>query len=219
MAWKAKLNFECLDLNATVWWDHHRMPTVEEVAYEFTVSHCFIRVDLKSGYLMFVLDYESSLFRTFNNPFQCYRFLYLPFGLVCSQAVLQQRRDQNIEEIKGAVSIANDITLHGHKEEEHYAHLQGLIHIAHRYGLVFNATRKQRVLCSLDPLQSQWSMLWPTRGSCPCLHASTLLCQRDTGIPGNGHIPGYLYTMTFWTSSNSMGTDQERCCIHLKATF
>ena len=46
--------------------------------------------------------------------------------------------DQFFEECPGCIGIADDITVHGHTEAEHEAHLHNLIHVAHKYGVVFN---------------------------------------------------------------------------------
>ena len=46
--------------------------------------------------------------------------------------------NQILEECQGCIGIADDITIHGHVEAEHDAHLQNLIRVAHKYRLVFN---------------------------------------------------------------------------------
>ena len=46
--------------------------------------------------------------------------------------------DQILEECKGCIRIADDITVYGCTELEHDAHLQNLMHITHKYNLVFN---------------------------------------------------------------------------------
>ena len=72
------------DLNRAICHNHHKMPTIEEVAHEFTNSHYFTKLDAHHGYWSIVLDEESSLLTTFNSPFGRYCFQCLPFGLVCS---------------------------------------------------------------------------------------------------------------------------------------
>ena len=82
----------CLDLcnlNKAICHDHHKTPTVEEVAHEFANSHYFPKLDACHGYWSIVLDEESSLLMNFNSPFGRYCFLHLPFGLVCSQYIFQ----------------------------------------------------------------------------------------------------------------------------------
>ena len=114
------------------------MPTVEEVAHEFANLHYFTKLDAHHGYWSIVLDEESSLLTTFNSPSGRYCFLHLPFSLVCSQDIFQKKMDQFLKECPKCIGIANDITIHGHTEGEHDAHLQNLMWVAHKYGVVFN---------------------------------------------------------------------------------
>ena len=46
--------------------------------------------------------------------------------------------DQILEECKGCIGIADNITVHGCTEAEHDAHLRDFMHIACKYNLVFN---------------------------------------------------------------------------------
>ena len=46
--------------------------------------------------------------------------------------------DQFLKECPGCIGIANDITVHGHTEAEHNAHLQNLMQVACKYGVVLN---------------------------------------------------------------------------------
>ena len=86
------------DLNEAIRRDHHKMPMVEEVAHEFAHSHFFTKLDAPHGYWSIVLNQDSSMLTTFNSPFGRYRFLWLPFGLVCSQDIFQKKMDQIPEE-------------------------------------------------------------------------------------------------------------------------
>ena len=126
------------DLNRATCHNHHKMPTVEEVTHEFANSHYFTKLNTHHGYWSIVLDEESSLLTTFNSPFWRYPFLHLPFGLVYSQDIFQKKMDHFLEECPGCIRIANDITIHGCIEAEHDAHLQNLMQVACKYGVVFN---------------------------------------------------------------------------------
>ena len=129
------------DLNRAICHDHHKMPTVEEVTHEFANSCYFTKLDAHHGYWSVVLDDESSLLTTFNSPFGRYCFLCLPFGLVCSQDILQKKMGQFLEECPGCIGIAEDITIHGHTEVEHDTHLWNLMWVAHKCGIVFNSQK------------------------------------------------------------------------------
>ena len=126
------------DLNEAIRCDHHKTPTVEEVAHKFAHSCFFTKLDAHLGYWSIVLDQDSSMLTTFNSPFGRYCFLQLPFGLVCSQDIFQKKMDQILKECQGCIRIADDITVHGRTETEHDAHLQDLMRVAHKYNLVFN---------------------------------------------------------------------------------
>ena len=131
----------CLDpcnLNRAICCNHHKTPTVEEVAHKFANLHYFTKLDACHGYWSIVLDEGSSLLMTFNIPFGRYHFLHLPFGLVCSQDIFQKKMDQFLEECPGCIGIADDITIHGCTEAEHDIHLHNLMQVAHKYGVVFN---------------------------------------------------------------------------------
>ena len=132
------LCLDLCDLNRAICHDHHKMPTVEEVAHEFANLHYFTKLDACHGYWSIVLDEESSLLTTFNSPFGRYHFLCLPFGLVCSQDIFQKRMDQFLKECPGCIGITNAITIHGCTEAEHDAHLCNLMQVTCKYGVVFN---------------------------------------------------------------------------------
>ena len=89
------------DLNEAIHHDHHKTPTVEEIAHEFMHSCYFTKLDACHGYWSIILDQESSLLTTYDSPFGRYHFLHLPFGLVCSQDIFQKKMDQILEECQG----------------------------------------------------------------------------------------------------------------------
>ena len=52
------------------------------------------KLDAKNGYWSIELDEESQTLTCFNSPFGRYYFWRMPFGLVMSQDVFQQKMDQ-----------------------------------------------------------------------------------------------------------------------------
>ena len=122
-----RLCLDPCDLNEAICHNHYKMPTVEEVTHEFAHSHFFTKLDAHHRYWSIILDQDSSMLTTFNSPFGRYRFLKLPFGLVCSEDIFQKRMDQILKECQGCIGIADDITIHGQTEAEHDASLQDLM--------------------------------------------------------------------------------------------
>ena len=118
---KLHLCFDPCSLNKAIYHDHHKTPTVEEVAHELAHSCFFTKLDACHGYWSVILNQDSSLLMTFNSPFGRYHFLQLPFGLVCSQDIFQKKMVQILKECQGCIGIADDITVHGHTKVEHDA--------------------------------------------------------------------------------------------------
>lgn len=129
------------DLNQAIKRSHHKIPTLEEISHHFSGAICFSKMDAKNGYWSIKLDAPSSKLTTFNTPFGRFRFLRLPFGLVVSQDVFQQRMDAILEQCPGCVGIADDVAVMGTSEEEHDRSLLNLMKVAVQQGLVFNSSK------------------------------------------------------------------------------
>ena len=159
---KLRLCLDPRDLNEAICCDHHKTPTVEEVAHEFAHSCFFTKLDARHGYWSIILDQDSSLLTTFNSPFGRYCFLWLPFGLVCSQDIFQKKDGSDPwKKCQGCIGITDDITVHGHNEAEHDARLWDLMRIACKYDLVFNPQKTHVKAQAINflwlSLQCQWS--------------------------------------------------------------
>lgn len=129
------------DLNRAIKRPHHKTPTLEEITHHFSGSAVFSKMDAKNGYWSIRLDEPSSKLTTFHTPFGRYRFLRLPFGLVVSQDVFQQRMDAILEKCPGCTGIADDVAVYGKDEKEHDANLLNLMKVAREHGLVFNSSK------------------------------------------------------------------------------
>ena len=174
------------DLNEAICHDHHKMPTMEEVAHEFAHSRFFTQLDAHHGYWSIVLDQDSSLLTTFNSPFGRYRFLQLPFGLVCSQDIFQKKMGHILEECQGCIGIADNITVHGCTEVEHDAHLRDLMQTARKYDLVFNPQKthvKAQAVnffgCLYNAMESTWTQA-RSMPYMPCQHPPTSLNSKNS---------------------------------------
>ena len=87
------------------------------------------------------LDNESSLLTTFNSPFGRYCFLRIPFGLVMTQDVFQQKMDAILKSCPGTLGIADDVAVFRRSEAEHDANLHNLMRVSREHGLVFNSKK------------------------------------------------------------------------------
>ena len=151
------------DLNRAIKRCHHKTPTLEEITHKFTGAKHFSKLDAKNGYWSVKLDHESSLLTTFNSPFGRYCFTRMPFGLVMSQDVFQQKMDAILDNCPGTVGIADDVAVFGRTEAEHDDNLRNLMSVAREYGLVFNSKK-----CVVKASQiSFFGILYDDKGAHP----------------------------------------------------
>ena len=139
------------------------------------------------------LDQDSSLLMTFNSPFRRYHFLWLPFGLVCSQDIFPKKMDQILKECQGCIGITDDITKHGYTKVEHDACLRDLMHIACKYDLVFNPQKthvKPQAINFFGCLYDANGVHpRPRQGWCCTCLASTHQCHWTSRVLRSSHIP------------------------------
>ena len=131
------------DLNKTLKRGQHHIPTIDELAHKFRDAKYFSKFDARSGYWSILLDKKSQLLTTFNTPFGHHCFICLPFGLNVSQDFFQMAMDDTLRDLPGVLSIADDITIFGSKEEEHDRNLRILMERARQKNLVFNPGKCQ----------------------------------------------------------------------------
>ena len=94
------------DLNHAIKRPHHCTSTLDDVLPKLNGAKYFSIVDARSGYWNIKLDHESSLHMTFNSPHVRYRFLRLPFGLICVQDIFQKKVDETFGDVPGVTGIA-----------------------------------------------------------------------------------------------------------------
>lgn len=129
------------DLNKAIKRCHHRTPTLEEITHKLFGARYYSKLDAKNGFWSVELDEESQLLTCFNSPFGRFCFQRMPFGLVMSQDVFQQRMDQILEKCRGAIGIADDVVVYGKDEKEHDDNLHHLMKVAKDHGLIFNSKK------------------------------------------------------------------------------
>ena len=128
------------DLNKAIRRPHYVTPTIDDVLSKLNGANHFTLIDARCGYWNIKLDQQSAMYTTFNTPFGRYRFLRLPFGLVCAQDVFQRMVDQTFGDLPGVTGIADDIIVFGHKEDhsDHDENLQRVMERAKQTGIRFN---------------------------------------------------------------------------------
>ena len=138
---KLRLCLDPKDLNKDIMRCHHRTPTLEELTHKLSGAKFFSKLDAKNGYWSVKLDQESQLLTTFNSPFGRYCFRRMPFGLVMSQDVFQQKMDMILEGCPGTLALIDDVIVYGKNKQEHNENLKKLMETAQTTGLTFNSSK------------------------------------------------------------------------------
>ncbi|CAB3990866.1 Hypothetical predicted protein [Paramuricea clavata] len=143
------------DLNRVIKRPHHFTPTLNDVLSKLNGATCFSIIDARSGYWNIKLDQQSSLYTTFNLPYERYRFLRFPFGLVCAQDIFQRKVDETFSGLAGVTGIADDIIVYGYKSDhsDHDENVHAVMQRAHETGLKFNIEKFQ-IRCESIPFFS-----------------------------------------------------------------
>lgn len=130
------------DLNKAVMREHHKIPTMEDIAFRFTGMKYFTILDMKHGYWHIPLSKESSLLTTFNTPFGRYCYRRLPFGLHSSAEVFEKRVEQVFDGVPVAIYF-DDLIVAGRTQQEHDDNLEKLLVRARECNVKFNRKKIQ----------------------------------------------------------------------------
>jgi len=131
------------DLNKAIKRPHYPSKTLEDVMHKMHGARFFSKLDARAGYWSIQLDEPSSMLTCFNSPHGRYRFKRLPFGIRSSQDEFQRKIDESFEDLKGVVSIVDDILVFGKSREEHDENLKRVLERARQVGIRFNPEKME----------------------------------------------------------------------------
>jgi len=105
------------DLNCAIKRPHYFTPTLEDILPKLNGAKCYSILDARSGDWNTKLSQESSLLSTFNLPFGRYRFLRLPFGLICAQDIFQRKVNETFGDLPFVTGKADDVVVYGYNSD------------------------------------------------------------------------------------------------------
>ena len=145
------------DLNKAIKRNQWYARTLDDMLPELAQSKYFTVKDATSGFWHVLLDFRSSLLTTFNTPWGKYRWLRMPFGLKVSGDVLLERLDRVLRLVPRVLGIADDIVIHGTRENTHDGTVLVLCETARLNNLSLNSKKMQFIY----RLQVLWAQTDP----------------------------------------------------------
>ncbi|XP_045182664.2 uncharacterized protein K02A2.6-like [Mercenaria mercenaria] len=140
---KLRICLDPKDLNNAIKRPHYPSKTLDEILPDLAGSSVFSKLDARSGYWSIKLTEKSFYLTTFNSPFGRFRFLRLPFGLLCSQDMFQQKMDECLEGLQGIKTIVDDIVVFGKDRAEHDRNFDRLMTRCSEKGIRLNPEKME----------------------------------------------------------------------------
>ena len=138
---EVRVCLDCQPLNKAIIHEHHKAPTVDEIAHELAGAQFLTKADAHKAFLQIHLTPRARLLTVFNWHKGRLRYKRMPFGAKMSQDVFQIRMDQILEKCPGVIGIHDDVVIYGKTREEHDSNLVNFLNVCQEEGLVLNGKK------------------------------------------------------------------------------
>lgn len=136
----------CLDpnrLNKHIKRELFLIPSFEEIKLKLTNKKLFTVLDIKDGFWHCKLSPESTKYVGFHTPFGSFKFLRLPFGIICAPEIFQKVLTKYFGDIPNVIIYFDDILICGETEEEHDRAFAEVMRRAEELNIKFNKSKFQ----------------------------------------------------------------------------
>ena len=134
------LNYRSLNDNTHK--DQYSLPGINTIIKKIGNSKVFSKFDLKSGFHQVAMDPESIPWTAFIVPGGLYEWLVMPFGLKNAPAIFQRKMDNCFRGTEAFIAVyIDDILIFSQNEKEHKEHLETMLAICEKNGLVLSPTK------------------------------------------------------------------------------
>ncbi|KAJ4790953.1 polyprotein [Rhynchospora pubera] len=139
---KESMVFNYRTLNDNTHKDQYSLPGINTILKKVGNSRIYSKFDLKSGFHQVAMDPESVEWTAFVVPNGLYEWLVMPFGLKNAPAIFQRKMDDCFRGTKNFIAIyIDDILVFSENEEQHAKHLEAMLTICEKWGLVLSPTK------------------------------------------------------------------------------
>ena len=137
-----KYRFVCTftQLNANILKDPYGMRTLDAVMTAMEGSTWFSVLDIVDGFFNLPLYPADRGFTAFHTPIGVFKWNVLPQGTAASPQIFQRTMDKWFAAYlwKSVIVWMDDLLVHSRSFHEHLRHLEQVLQVAEKYGLVFN---------------------------------------------------------------------------------
>lgn len=119
----------------------YQIPPLEQIKLNLSNKTVFTLLDLKDGFYQCELEVKSQKYSCFSTPFECYKFLKLPFGLAPEK--FQEPTSKYFGNINNVDVYFDDILVSGVIREDHDKALSEVIERAREFNIKFNPNELQ----------------------------------------------------------------------------
>nr|QBB63970.1 polyprotein [Green Sichuan pepper vein clearing-associated virus] len=144
---KERMVYNYKMLNDNTHKDQYTLPGINSIIKSLGGAKIFSKFDLKSGFHQVAMDEESIPWTAFISPAGLYEWLVMPFGLKNAPAVFQRKMDECFKGTEEFIAVyIDDILVFSSTIKEHEKHLQVMLEICQKHGLVLSPT-KMKIAC------------------------------------------------------------------------
>ncbi|KAJ3708598.1 hypothetical protein LUZ61_012303 [Rhynchospora tenuis] len=139
---KERMVFNYRTLNDNTHKDQYSLPGINTILKKVGNSRIYSKFDLKSGFHQVAMDPDSIEWTAFVVPNGLYEWLVMPFGLKNAPAIFQRKMDNCFRGTEEFIAVyIDDILIFSENEEQHAKHLQKMLEICEKWGLVLSPTK------------------------------------------------------------------------------
>ncbi|KAJ3685689.1 hypothetical protein LUZ61_014853 [Rhynchospora tenuis] len=139
---KERMVFNYRTLNDNTHKDQYSLPGINTILKKVGNSRIYSKFDLKSGFHQVAMDPDSIEWTAFVVPNGLYEWLVMPFGLKNAPAIFQRKMDNCFRGMEEFIAVyIDDILVFSENEGQHAKHLQKMLEICEKWGLVLSPTK------------------------------------------------------------------------------
>ncbi|KAI3773705.1 hypothetical protein L1987_48235 [Smallanthus sonchifolius] len=139
---KERMVFNCRTLNDNTYKDQYSLPGINTLIQRIGTAKIYSKFDLKSGFHQVAMAEDSIEWTAFLVPKGLYEWLVMPFGLKNAPTIFQRKMDECFKGTEEFIAVyIDDILVFSKNEADHEKHLQVMLQICQKKGLVLSPTK------------------------------------------------------------------------------